>query len=298
MLPDFVKIAQQNYPTEVTRFQDLLKRDKLSHLYLLVGPSQSAKLAFSRYIAWQVVRADDRNALRIAENEHPDVHIVSPIAPSNALKVSQIRDLMPEFVTTTTESARKVFVLDAVETMTVSAANSLLKFIEEPAGPQLIMMLTENLSDVLPTIQSRAQIVHLLTAEINKDDIDSDWQKQTQLDLFKWFELMMQRRIESFAFIQTKIIGHLTNLKQQQLFLNWLHKLARDTIIYNKVDDEKLAFPNLVGLYKTLMQHYDVHQLVKASDAIFADDQLRKVNLSLQARLEKMTLEVIIALGE
>ena len=41
-----------------------------------------------------------------------------------------------------------------------------------------------------------------------------------------------------------------------------------------------------------------MYRLVKASDEVFADDKLRKVNLTLQARLEKMTLDVIIALGE
>ncbi|WP_273950330.1 DNA polymerase III subunit delta [Leuconostoc mesenteroides] len=300
MLPDFATIAQKNYPAQLAHFNDLLQQDKLSHLYLFVGPSQSAKLAFSLYIAWQVVHADERNALRITENEHPDVHITAPIPPATSLKVAQIRDLTPEFVTTTTESPRKIFILDAVETLTASAANSLLKFIEEPAGPQLIMMLTENMSDVLPTIRSRAQVVQLASAIASDDDdlMDGDWQKQTQLVLFKWFELMMQRRIEAFAFVQTKIISQLNDTKQQQLFLNWLHELARDTIVYGQIPDERLAFPNLIGLYKTLRQRYDMYRLVKASDEVFADDKLRKVNLSLQARLEKMTLDVIIALGE
>jgi len=108
----------------------------------------------------------------------------------------------------------------------------------------------------------------------------------------------MQRRIEAFAFVQTKIISQLNDTKQQQLFLNWLHELARDTIVYGQIPDERLAFPNLIGLYKTLRQRYDMYRLVKASDEVFADDKLRKVNLSLQARLEKMTLDVIIALGE
>ncbi len=184
--------------------------------------------------------------------------------------------------------------------MTASAANSLLKFIEEPAGPQLILLLTNNLQDVLPTIQSRAQIVHL-NPEISLVDangIDDNWQKNTQMLLFKWFELMMQRKIEAFAYVQTTLISQITTDLQQKMFMKWLRQLARDMVIYCATADENLMFPSLIGFYKTLAKHYHVRQLVHAAEAIFADDKLRKINISLQARLEKMALEVTIALGE
>ena len=300
MLPDFATTAQQTYPTQMAHFNELLKNGQLSHLYLFVGSSQSTRLAFSRYLAWQVVGATDRNALRINENEHPDVHLVAPKEEGATLKVAQVRDLTPEFVTTTLESPKKVFILDAVETMTASAANSLLKFIEEPAGPQLILLLTNNLQDVLPTIQSRAQIVHLNPeiSLVDTNDIDDSWQKNTQMLLFKWFELMMQRKIEAFAYVQTTLISQITTDLQQKMFMKWLRELARDMVVYSATADENLRFPSLIGFYKTLAKHYHVRQLVHAAEAIFADDKLRKINISLQARLEKMALEVTIALGE
>lgn len=307
MAPDFFKTSQTTYPTQVTHFDELIANNQLSHLYLFVGPSQPKKLAFSRYLAWQIVGDSDLNAIRIEKNEHPDVKITQPSLPKSGhgtrrvWKVEQIRNLTPDFVTTTQESQRKVFVFDAVETLSGASGNALLKFIEEPAGPQLIVMLAENVNDVLKTIQSRAQIVHLLP-EIPIDDsddtVDNDWRKKTQLLLFKWFELMMQRRIESFAYVQLQLIDQLKEEKQQELFLEWLHQLSRDTVVFGQVPDEQLMFPKLVGLYKTLVQHYTNQQLVQASDAIFSDDHLRKINVSLQTRLEKIVLDTTLALGE
>ena len=202
------------------------------------------------------------------------------------------------------ESPRKVFVFDAIETLQAEAGNALLKYIEEPAGPQLMVMLAENVNDILPTIKSRAQIVHL-RPEIQLDTPHNDetiadfeaWQQLTRSLLFKWFELMMQRRIEAFVYVQQYLVSQLKDEQQQALFLNWLHELTRDTIVFGQIPETQLKFPKLIGLYKVLNKQYNQAQLVKASDAILRDDFFRQFNMTLQARLEKIVLDVAIALG-
>ena len=57
------------------------------------------------------------------------------------------------------ESSAIVCVIHAVDTLTQGAANSLLKFLEEPTGNIHFILLTEQLSKVLITIQSRCQII-------------------------------------------------------------------------------------------------------------------------------------------
>mgnify|MGYP005854762185 FL=1 len=306
MTPEFITIAEQVYPQQITHFKQLIATNQLSHLYLFVGPSQPEKLAFSRYLAWLMAGADERQAIRIMADDHPDVKITQPSLPKSGTgtkrtwKVDQIRALKPEFVTVAQESQRKVFVFDAIETLQAESGNALLKFIEEPAGPQLMIMLAENLNEVLPTIRSRAQIVQLRPeiALAQPDDEAEQWRKTMQPVLFKWFELMMQRRVEAFVYVQLQLVDALKEAPQQRLFLAWLHELSRDTVVYGQIPDAQLHFPTLVGLYKTLRQHYSPQQLVRASDVIFADDRLSQTNVSLQTRFEKMVLEIAMALGE
>ncbi|MCT8387884.1 DNA polymerase III subunit delta [Leuconostoc lactis] len=306
MTPEFITTAEKVYPQQITHFKQLIATNQLSHLYLFVGPSQPEKLAFSRYLAWLMAGADERQAIRIMANDHPDVKITQPSLPKSGTgtkrtwKVDQIRALKPEFVTVAQESQRKVFVFDAIETLQAESGNALLKFIEEPAGPQLMIMLAENLNEVLPTIRSRAQIVQLRPeiALAQPDDEAEQWRKTMQPVLFKWFELMMQRRVEAFAYVQLQLVDALKEAPQQRLFLAWLHELSRDTVVYGQIPDAQLHFPTLVGLYKTLRQHYSPQQLVRASDVIFADDRLSQTNVSLQTRFEKMVLEIAMALGE
>lgn len=306
MTPEFITIAEQVYPQQITHFKQLIATNQLSHLYLFVGPSQPEKLAFSRYLAWFMAGADERQAIRIMADDHPDVKITQPSLPKSGTgtkrtwKVDQIRALKPEFVTVAQESQRKVFVFDAIETLQAESGNALLKFIEEPAGPQLMIMLAENLNEVLPTIRSRAQIVQLRPeiALAQPDDEAEQWRKTMQPVLFKWFELMMQRRVEAFVYVQLQLVDALKEAPQQRLFLAWLHELSRDTVVYGQIPDAQLHFPTLVGLYKTLRQHYSPQQLVRASDVIFSDDRLSQTNVSLQTRFEKMVLEIAMALGE
>lgn len=306
MTPEFITTAEKVYPQQITHFKQLIATNQLSHLYLFVGPSQPEKLAFSRYLAWLMAGADERQAIRIMADDHTDVKITQPSLPKSGTgtkrtwKVDQIRALKPEFVTVAQESQRKVFVFDAIETLQAESGNALLKFIEEPVGPQLMIMLAENLNEVLPTIRSRAQIVQLRPeiALAQPDDEAEQWRKTMQPVLFKWFELMMQRRVEVFAYVQLQLVDALKEAPQQRLFLAWLHELSRDTVVYGQIPDAQLHFPTLVGLYKTLRQHYSPQQLVRASDVIFADDRLSQTNVSLQTRFEKMVLEIAMALGE
>ena len=306
MTPEFITTAEKVYPQQITHFKQLIATNQLSHLYLFVGPSQPEKLAFSRYLAWLMAGADERQAIRIMADDHPDVKITQPSLPKSGTgpkrtwKVDQIRALKPEFVTVAQESQRKVFVFDAIETLQAESGNALLKFIEEPVGPQLMIMLAENLNEVLPTIRSRAQIVQLRPeiALAQPDDEAEQWRKTMQPVLFKWFELMMQRRVEAFVYVQLQLVDALKEAPQQRLFLAWLHELSRDTVVYGQIPDAQLHFPTLVGLYKTLRQHYSPQQLVRASDVIFADDRLSQTNVSLQTRFEKMVLEIAMALGE
>src|SRR5262249_25732624 len=57
------------------------------------------------------------------------------------------------------EAARRVFVVESVHAMTDQAANRMLKTLEEPPSFVHLLLLTDRLQDVLPTIASRCQRV-------------------------------------------------------------------------------------------------------------------------------------------
>ncbi|PGE91020.1 DNA polymerase III subunit delta', partial [Bacillus toyonensis] len=79
-----------------------------------------------------------------------------------SIKKEQIQQLHKEISYTATEFSRKIYLIDRVEMLTTGAANSLLKFLEEPDGNTTAILVTENIKKVLGTIQSRCQILNFL----------------------------------------------------------------------------------------------------------------------------------------
>ena len=97
-----------------------------------------------------------RECQLIAENEFSDVKIVKP--SGQVIKTDTIRELMRDFSHSGFEGKSQVFIIQDCEKMHVNAANSLLKFIEEPQSSSYMILLTSDENKVLPTIKSRTQI--------------------------------------------------------------------------------------------------------------------------------------------
>ncbi|MBS9335205.1 DNA polymerase III subunit delta [Fructobacillus sp. M1-13] len=299
-MADFLKRAEAAYPDNWAQFQQAVKEDRRSHLYLLSGLGQEEKLALSLAFASQVLGDDETTEERIGQFDHPDLVTVLPEKKGASIKIAQIRAIVPELTTTALEAPVKVFIIDRAETLTTAAANSLLKFIEEPAGPQLILLLAEKSEEVLPTIVSRAQVVHLKpsaeVAEKAKEGLAS-FEREVQPAVFKWFEKVVSRDVSSMAYLQTTLIKNVSEKEQEETVLLWLQQLARDVFMQKTVSNPTLYFPQLTGFYQQAAKHYSSQQLQALVEEFLSVDKLKKVQLAFQSKLEKLALESAILLG-
>jgi DNA polymerase-3 subunit delta' len=134
-----------------------------SHAYLFYGPPGTGKRAAARAFAAALLAGEERAVAavveRIARGAHPDLTWVRPSGAAEML-VSDIEEPVVAAATRTPfESTRRVFVIEAVETMNDQAANRMLKTLEEPADYVHLLLLSDRREDVLPTIVSRCQAV-------------------------------------------------------------------------------------------------------------------------------------------
>jgi DNA polymerase-3 subunit delta' len=145
--------------------QNGLNNQTLSHAYIFSGPNGSGRRQMALTLAQAVYcteMKDDAcglclNCRKVEHHNHPDLHWIEPDGAS--LKIEQIRDLQKQFAYRSTTAQTKVYVLQDADRMTNQAANSLLKFLEEPNSDVLAILIAENGHALLPTIQSRAQWV-------------------------------------------------------------------------------------------------------------------------------------------
>lgn len=97
-------------------------------------------------------------------SEHPDVGTVIPFRRN--LRVGAIRALEREANFMPYEGNARFFIIDDAEKMNDSAANALLKTLEEPPPTTYIVLITSRPDSLLPTIRSRCQLIRFAPVDI------------------------------------------------------------------------------------------------------------------------------------
>lgn len=146
--------------------QQAIRHEHLAHGYIFSGPAGVGKkmtaLALAQYV--NCIHQDSAHTescgqcpscLKIDHQEHPDVLLVEPMGTS--IKIEQIRLLNSKAALRAYEGAYKVILLDDAHLMTMEAANSLLKTLEEPASDTIFILITSQPQQLPVTILSRCQ---------------------------------------------------------------------------------------------------------------------------------------------
>jgi DNA polymerase-3 subunit delta' len=134
-----------------------------SHAYLFHGPAGTGKRAVARAFAAALLGEGARTpgtvAERVGRDSHPDLTWVRPSGAAEMLVADIEEPVVAAATHTPFESARRVFVIEAVETMNDQTANRMLKILEEPPSFTHLLLLADRREDVLATIASRCQLV-------------------------------------------------------------------------------------------------------------------------------------------
>src|SRR5579875_1088200 len=134
-----------------------------SHAYLCHGPGGAGKRKLAREFAARLLAhgaPDPASAqARALAGAHPDLTWVLP-SGAHEILVSDIDEPVVAAATRTRfESARRVFVIEGADQLGDESASRLLKTREEPASFVHLVLISDRLGDVLPTIRSRCQAV-------------------------------------------------------------------------------------------------------------------------------------------
>jgi DNA polymerase III subunit delta' len=136
---------------------------RASHAYLFHGPGGAGKRSAARAMAAELLAAgspDPASArARVASGAHPDLTWVAP-GGAHEILVSDIDvPVVSAASKTPFEAGCRVFVIERVDELGDEAGNRMLKTLEEPASFVHLILLSDRLAEVLPTIRSRCQLV-------------------------------------------------------------------------------------------------------------------------------------------
>lgn len=159
----------------ITLLKAAIKRDRIAPAYLFAGTSGVGRSKTAAAFA-EILLGDRKSGNRLSDRNHPDLLWVEPTyldkgkmltakeAEAAGLKrralpqirIEQIREIS-EFVSRAPlECKRSVVILEEAQSMAESAANSLLKTLEEPLYATIILIVPDA-SSILSTLVSRCQ---------------------------------------------------------------------------------------------------------------------------------------------
>lgn len=318
---------QTKQPNVFRLFSTLIKNGRLQHAYLFEGGAGSGRLEMAKWLA-QVKLCPQKYdqglpcgecqvCRRIEREEHPDVWFLRPEGAS--IKVDQVRDVRQEFARSGMEAAEKVLIVDPIEAMTVSGANSLLKFLEEPVPDVTIILLTENANQLLPTIVSRVQTVHFqkqspndVTEYFIEGGIDSDQasilarltqdlsqaRKLSEIENFeqllniawRFVTLMLEKNAHAFLYVQTNLKELVFDRETTQLFLDILLIIYQDLLNVKYQQDHSIAFMTRKKEIDQYAHRQSDSELIKQIDTLFEAKSMLQANVAIQSVLEKIAL--------
>jgi DNA polymerase-3 subunit delta' len=160
------------------QFAAALRRDVLSHAYLLCGAQGLGKEAFARELGAAVVAGcygdgdcqacdppceDERRARALSDLDrarrrlHPDLTVVE--REGEQIRLDQVETLVAELALTPFVASRRVWIILEADRLKDEAANKLLKSLEEPPAHVYFILVSDQPERVLPTILSRCQMV-------------------------------------------------------------------------------------------------------------------------------------------
>ena len=178
------------------KLSNLVKTHDNAHGLMLIGYSGIGKRVLAFQLAGDYLDSDKLKPKRWANyantaNEyqdsdlfHPDCNFVCPEENKTTISIDRIRSLKSFLELTSHQGKGKVGIVHPAESMTYSAANSLLKVLEDPPDETLLILVTESVHKLPETVMSRMQIHNIRKPSVeetvgwlNNEDKEKDWQE-------------------------------------------------------------------------------------------------------------------------
>ena len=251
---------------------------------------------------------------RIDEENYSELKKIYP--DGQYIKKEQLDELQKNFSTKALESNYRIYIIYDADKLNTSAANSLLKFLEEPEEGIIAILLTNNANNVLKTISSRCQILNFRQNNVNEfitmNSIDKDITlHKLAFTVFKISDInLVEDYHKEFVNSVLKYIKHYeTNgiksiINEKNLFLDifkekeeihnffeFLVLFYRD-VINIKLDKSLMFFDDNKELLEFVSNKNSLDNILKKIDIIIKKQKLIRNNINTNMLIDSLIIDM------
>lgn len=289
---DCYKDSQKEFYSMVT--SSISEHGKMSHAYLIdtngFAEAEQLVMAFAKFLLCNhhytsLEKCKDCNLCSFIDKKvDQHIQIIGPDEGGLWIKKDQLQGIKEQLSKKSLDNFNQIYIIMEADKLNKSAANSLLKFLEEPDEGIIAILVTDHRYKLLPTIISRCQIY---TLQSNTEVVVDD----SYHDLFDFVMNIERNEYHTICYIQDlwhnkykskEDVIHAFN-KLEMMFLDFIHyKIKSQTIFHDFLDETN---------YVT--SHNTEQELVrKLSKIIECRDQIA-YNANLSLLMDKFIIEYV-----
>lgn len=291
MLEEFKTEQPEFYEYVISSIEE---NHKTSHAYLIEtnGYKEGEKLvlSFVKFLFCQNLdnsstkECDTCNICNLIDyNTFPDLKIIRP----NGLQIKkeQIKELEDEFKTMP-EGHNRIYVIMNADTLNASAANAILKFLEEPSPGIIGIFVTQNRYKMMNTILSRCQILSLKGTQ---DSFEDNQQNDIAMNFLKLLETKKEHAI---AYLYR--IFNLKTLKRDELLeiFKIMNQMYEEILNIKCIPSyEEKVFASYTEELKKIADKHTLKELIHAQETIYEGEPRIRANVNLGLFLNQFILQ-------
>lgn len=289
MLEDYRELQPEFYDFALK----IADNNKISHAYFIETSSfkdgKKLAIAFAKFLLFNNYKSkgidfDIENINNLIDNgSYRDLYIVEP--DGVWIKKEQILSLKEEFSSKSVNDSLRIYIIDQADKLNKAAANSMLKFLEEPEENIVAILLADNRYNVIKTILSRCQTFKL------KGEENLNYDNQIIIDMFDFVMNLERNGLKTICYINDLWNKKYSTKDEYSNNFDIISEIYMDVINYKLGKNTK--FNSNISDIEYISRNNEIDDLLRKINVINKAIENSRFNINSSLMMDKLIIDIV-----